>query len=130
MENHQNHKGEAEPDRENNQNQNNNQVWGTWEELLLAFAVNRHGFKDWDTVAMEVQSRATRLLATARHCEQKFHDLSRRFADQCNDGLTPPQQDAEAAGDNSDHVPWLDELRKLRVAELRREVQRRDDSIL
>ncbi|WVY99686.1 hypothetical protein V8G54_025756 [Vigna mungo] len=130
MENHQNHRGEAEPDRENNQNQNNNQVWGTWEELLLAFAVNRHGFKDWDTVAMEVQSRATRLLATARHCEQKFHDLSRRFADQCNDGLTPPQQDAEAAGDNSDHVPWLDELRKLRVAELRREVQRRNDSIL
>ncbi|XP_047163623.1 uncharacterized protein LOC124833246 isoform X2 [Vigna umbellata] len=130
MENHQNHKGEAEPDRENNQNQNNNQAWGTWEELLLAFAVNRHGFKDWDTVAMEVQSRATRLLATARHCEQKFHDLSRRFADQCNDGVTPPQHDGEATGDNSDHVPWLDELRKLRVDELRREVQRRDDSIM
>ncbi|CAJ1958375.1 unnamed protein product [Sphenostylis stenocarpa] len=128
MENHQNHKAEPEPDRD--KNHHHNQAWGTWEELLLACAVNRHGFKDWDTVALEVQSRATRLLASARHCEQKFHDLNRRFADQCNDGVTPPQQNGAAAGDNSDHVPWLDELRKLRVAELRREVQRRDVSIL
>ncbi|XP_027341321.1 bromodomain adjacent to zinc finger domain protein 1A isoform X2 [Abrus precatorius] len=128
MENHQNHK--AEPDAEQEESHHHNQVWGTWEELLLACAVNRHGFKDWDTVAMEVQSRTTRLLATARHCEQKFHDLNRRFADQCNDDVPPPCQNGAAAGDNSDHVPWLDELRKLRVAELRREVQRRDVSIL
>ncbi|TKY49524.1 Bromodomain-containing protein 8 [Spatholobus suberectus] len=133
MENHQNHKPEPEPNIEKNhqrQHQHHNQAWGTWEELLLACAVNRHGFKDWDTVAMEVQSRTTRLLATARHCEQKFHDLNRRFADQCNDDVPPPCQNGAAAGDNSDHVPWLDELRKLRVAELHREVQRRDVSIL
>lgn len=126
MENHQNHKPEQEP----NIDKNKNQAWGTWEELLLACAVNRHGFKDWDTVAMEVQSRSTRLLATARHCEQKFHDLNRRFTDQCNHHAPPPHQNGAAAADNSDHVPWLDELRKLRVAELRREVQRRDVSIL
>ncbi|KAJ1434414.1 SANT/Myb domain [Sesbania bispinosa] len=104
------------------------QAWGTWEELLLACAVNRHGFKDWDTVAMEVQSRTNRpnLLATAHNCEQKFHDLNRRFTDQCNDVVSPPRQNGASVGVNSDHVPWLEELRKLRVAELRREVQRHD----
>ncbi|CAL5184809.1 unnamed protein product [Lathyrus oleraceus] len=122
---------------ENHQNQNKNlnqdhhhqhHAWGTWEELLLACAVNRHGFKDWDTVAMEVQSRTNRptLLATAHHCEQKFHDLSRRFTDD----VPPPQQNGDAAAINSDHVPWLDKLRKQRVAELRRDVQRSDVSIL
>ncbi|KAG4398976.1 hypothetical protein GLYMA_08G149600v4 [Glycine max] len=135
MENHQNHKVEPEPDIEKNHNhrhqqqQHRNEAWGTWEELLLACAVNRHGFTDWDAVAMEVQSRTTRLLATARHCEQKFHDLSRRFAVQCNDDVPPPRQNGAAAA-ISDHVPWLDELRKLRVAELRRDVQRSDVSIL
>lgn len=123
MENHQNHKPEQEkPDIDKNHHQTTSS-WGTWEELLLACAVNRHGFKDWDTVAMEVQSRSTRLLATARHCEMKFHDLHRRFTD---DEQSPHQNGAAAA----DHVPWLDELRKLRVAELRREVQRRDVSIM
>ncbi|KAL2330890.1 hypothetical protein Fmac_018471 [Flemingia macrophylla] len=122
MENHQNHKAEAEPEIEKNQH-HRNQTWGTWEELLLACAVNRHGFKDWDAVAMEVQSRTTRLLATARHCEQKFHDLNRRFTDD----VPPPRQNGAAV---LDHVPWLDELRKLRVAELRREVQSSDVSIL
>ncbi|XP_061359826.1 uncharacterized protein LOC133303872 [Gastrolobium bilobum] len=127
MENHQNH----DPDQDL-EKQRQHQTWGTWEELLLACAVKRHGFKDWDTVAMEVQSRTTRphLLATARHCEQKFHDLSRRFANECNDDVPLPKQNGAAAGENSDHVPWLDELKKLRVAELRQEVERRDFSIL
>ncbi|KAI5445363.1 hypothetical protein KIW84_013554 [Lathyrus oleraceus] len=77
---------------------------------------------------MEVQSRTNRptLLATAHHCEQKFHDLSRRFTDD----VPPPQQNGDAAAINSDHVPWLDKLRKQRVAELRRDVQRSDVSIL
>lgn len=103
------------------------QRWGTWEELLLACAVKRHGFKDWDAVAMEVQTGTTlpHLLTTARHCEQKFLDLKRRFASQRNDDV--PDTDA---GDKADHVPWLDELRKLRVAELQQEVQRSDVSIL
>lgn len=123
-------------DMENHQNQNKNpnqdlQGWGTWEELLLASAVDRHGFKDWDTIAVEVQSRTNRtsLLATAHHCEQKFHDLNRRF----KDDVPPPQQNgdvAAATAEDSDHVPWLDKLRKQRVAELRRDVQRSDVSIL
>ncbi|KAL5098490.1 hypothetical protein RYX36_002817 [Vicia faba] len=120
MENHQNQNKNLNQDHQEQQHH----AWDTWEELLLACAVNRHGFKDWDTVAMEVQSRTNRptLLATAHHCEQKFHDLSRRFTDDA----PPPQQN----GDASDHVPWLDKLRKQRVAELRRDVQRSDVSIL
>lgn len=128
MENHPNQNPDPNLE-EKHHHHHHHQGWGTWEELLLASAVNRHGFKDWDAVAMEVQSRTTRphLLATARHCEQKFHDLNRRFANQCNDHLPPPRQNGDS---DSDHVPWLDELRKQRVAELRREVQRRDVSIL
>ncbi|KAI4333187.1 hypothetical protein L6164_018025 [Bauhinia variegata] len=110
---------------EKHNNQEKKQTWGTWEELLLASAVNRHGFKDWDTIAMEVQTRTTlpHLLTTARNCEQKFQDLKRRFTTQCNN-------DVPNGTDKVDHVPWLEELRKLRVAELRREVQRYDVSIL
>lgn len=97
----------------------NQSSWGTKEEFLLACAVNRHGLKDWDAVAMEIQKFLT---TTAHHCEQKFLDLKRRFA---------AQRDGDDDGEkSSDHVPWLDELRKLRVAELQQEVQRSDVSIL
>jgi hypothetical protein len=77
---------------------------------------------------MEVQSRTNRptLLATAHHCEQKFHDLNRRFTDE----VPPPQQNGDSADVDSDHVPWLEKLRKQRVVELRRDVQRSDASIL
>jgi hypothetical protein len=126
MENHQNQTKNPEQDLDNKQQ--HQEGWGTWEELLLACAVNRHGFKDWDTVAMEVQSRTNRptLLATAHHCEQKFHDLNRRFTDE----VPPPQQNGDSADVDSDHVPWLEKLRKQRVVELRRDVQRSDASIL
>ncbi|WJX72200.1 hypothetical protein P8452_56102 [Trifolium repens] len=126
MENHQNQTKNPEQDLDNKQQ--HQEGWGTWEELLLACAVNRHGFKDWDTVAMEVQSRTNRptLLATAYHCEQKFHDLNRRFTDD----VPPPQQNGDSADVDSDHVPWLGKLRKQRVVELRRDVQRSDASIL
>uniref|UniRef100_A0A453L499 Myb-like domain-containing protein n=1 Tax=Aegilops tauschii subsp. strangulata TaxID=200361 RepID=A0A453L499_AEGTS len=33
------------------------EIWGTLEELLLAFAVCRHGTASWDSVATEVQAR-------------------------------------------------------------------------
>ncbi|GAU47266.1 hypothetical protein TSUD_280880 [Trifolium subterraneum] len=126
MENHQNQT--KNPDQDLDNKQQHQEGWGTWEELLLACAVNRHGFKDWNTVAMEVQSRTNRptLLATAHHCEQKFHDLNRRFTDD----VPPLQQNGDLADVDSDHVPWLEKLRKQRVAELRRDVQRSDVSIL
>lgn len=105
-------------------------TWGTWEELLLACAVKRHGFKDWNSVAMEVQARSSlpHLLTTARNCELKFQDLKRRFTSFQNDAVL--NQNGVGIADKVDSaVPWVDELRKLRVAELRREVQRYDVSI-
>ncbi|KAI3446427.1 hypothetical protein Pfo_003092 [Paulownia fortunei] len=102
--------------------------WGTWEELLLAFAVNRHGTGAWDSIASELQKRTsdTSLSLTAHNCRLKYLDLKRRFVAP-NDDL-----DDDARGDKSnveESVPLLEELRKLRVAELRREVQRYDLNI-
>ncbi|XAR68582.1 hypothetical protein NMG60_11003760 [Bertholletia excelsa] len=104
--------------------------WGTWEELLLACAVHRYGTKCWDSVAVEIQKRSPTTglhhLLTPQHCEQKYHDLKRRYTPQ-NDPVSAPDH---ADDDKADSVPWLDELKKLRVAELKRELQRYDLSIV
>ncbi|KAL5976882.1 hypothetical protein ACLOJK_021217 [Asimina triloba] len=102
--------------------------WGTWEELLLACAVNRHGTKSWDSVAMELQNRATSPLLTPQNCRQKYLDLQRRFTPVV-DGAKTGGGDGEPDKDDKTTIPWLEELRNLRVAELRREVQRYDLSI-
>ncbi|EEF48833.1 glutamic acid-rich protein [Ricinus communis] len=89
------------------------QPWGTLEELLLACAVNRHGTKSWDSIAMEVQNRTSTLPSlTSQNCKDKYNDLKRRFMSQ------------------NDTSSIIDQLRKIRVEELRREVQRRDVSIV
>ena len=109
---------------DNNRNGDANQisqVWGTWEELLLTCAVKRHGSKDWDSVAKEVASRSS-LNASAHDCRLKYEDLKRRFDD---------DEDDDGRGNTDDRDGEIVErLRSLRVAELRREVQRRDESIL
>ncbi|KAJ9158693.1 hypothetical protein P3X46_024254 [Hevea brasiliensis] len=115
-------------------------TWGTWEELLLACAVKRHGFKNWDSVAMEVQTKSSlpHLLTTAENCQQKYHDLHRRFtttATTCNEHDIQENNNNNNNNDNNSgdkvaNIPWLEELRKLRVAELKQEVQRYDVSIL
>ncbi|KAF3955401.1 hypothetical protein CMV_019374 [Castanea mollissima] len=87
------------------------QIWGTWEELLLACAVHRYGTESWDSVSAELRKRSATTLhhvLTPHSCKQKYLDLQRRF-------------------NQNNH---LDELRKLRVAELKREVQRYDLSIV
>ncbi|KAJ4705580.1 putative DNA-binding bromodomain-containing protein [Melia azedarach] len=95
-------------------------AWGTWEELLLACAVHRYGAENWSSVATEVQKRSSRLqLLTPRSCQQKYRDLERRFA----------RNGAASLADN-ESIPWLNELKKLRVAELKRELQRYDLSIV
>ncbi|KAK9273242.1 hypothetical protein L1049_018049 [Liquidambar formosana] len=100
-------------------------TWGTLEELLLACAVNRHGTKRWDSVVMEIQSRSSNLPSLTPHnCKQKFHDLMRRFIDGFDGTDRCDESEMERL------VPMVDELRRLRVAELRREVQRRDVSIV
>lgn len=99
--------------------------WGTLEELLLACAVARHGSDAWDAIAAELRKRSAALHPLTPHvCKQKFHDLRRRFAR--NAVVSPPQNDDAS----STPIPFLDELRRLRVAELRREVERYDLSIV
>ncbi|KAL0725392.1 hypothetical protein Bca4012_039991 [Brassica carinata] len=109
------------------------QVWGTWEELLLTCAVKRHGSKDWDSVAKEVGSRSS-LNASAPSCRLKYQDLKRRFRDSVDDddggGRGNSEASAEEEEDIDGEITWLEQLRSLRVAELRRDVQRCDESIL
>ncbi|KAH7689421.1 Bromodomain-containing protein [Dioscorea alata] len=103
------------------------EIWGTWEELLLASAVSRHGTRRWDSVAMEVQSRipaSSAHLLTPLRCRQRFHLLQNRFST-----ATVAVTDGEPDGEPLPDIPWLEDLRKLRVAELRREVERSDLSI-
>lgn len=117
---------------DNNRNGDANQisqVWGTWEELLLTCAVKRHGSKDWDSVAKEVVSRSS-LNASAPSCRLKYQDLKRRFQDSVDDDDDGRGNNGAVAEDIDGEIPWLEQLRSLRVAELRRDVQRCDESIL
>lgn len=108
-------------------------TWSTWEELLLAFAVKRHGLKDWESVAMELQSRSSLpALLTAQICKDKYRDLRRRFINKNNsyhDEQFNDVIDDGLDGDGDVTIPWIEELRQLRVAELKQEVQRYDLSI-
>ncbi|KAJ0094908.1 hypothetical protein Patl1_17287 [Pistacia atlantica] len=109
------------------ENKNDAKTWGTWEELLLASAVKRHGLKNWESVAMELQTKTSlpHLLATAQCCKQKYHDLKRRFKDEQHEHEHEPEPPAKLVS-----IPWLEELRKVRVDELKQEVQRYDLNIL
>ncbi|EER99095.1 hypothetical protein SORBI_3002G248600 [Sorghum bicolor] len=105
------------------------EIWGTLEELLLACAVTRHGTGSWDSVAMEVQTRspvAARPGLTPHSCRLRFRHLHRRFSTVGSGG---EEADAEEDPDASAAEGWVDELRRLRVAELRRDVERCDLSI-
>ncbi|KAF0889654.1 hypothetical protein E2562_030135 [Oryza meyeriana var. granulata] len=89
----------------------------------------------WDLVAMEVQMRnplAALLGLTPTSCRLRFRQLHRRFS-VGSDGAAAGEEDEEdeaAEGpDASAPDRWMDELRRLRVAELHREVERCDLSI-
>ncbi|XP_051188431.1 uncharacterized protein [Lolium perenne] len=118
------------------------EIWGTLEELVLACAVSRHGTASWEAVATEVQTRsplAARPRLTPRSCRLRFRHLHRRFSvvvaaagadeaeEEAAEGLGHGEvEDPDASAADA----WLDELRRLRVAELRREVERCDLSIV
>uniref|UniRef100_A0A1J3IBU6 Uncharacterized protein n=1 Tax=Noccaea caerulescens TaxID=107243 RepID=A0A1J3IBU6_NOCCA len=111
---------------ENGENYPEKQTWSTWEELLLACAVHRYGTDSWDSVAAEIQKQnSTSRTLTALDCRHKYHDLKRRFSRKL---VSPGSAEGETVAEISS-VPWLEELRKLRVDELRREVERYDLSI-
>ncbi|XP_068667844.1 uncharacterized protein [Aristolochia californica] len=83
--------------------------WGTWEELLLGGAVVRHGTLAWEAVASELQVRTLHPRRfTPKECKAKYEDLQERFSG-CSG--------------------WIDELRKQRVAELKRDLEESEDSI-
>lgn len=105
-------------ERHETTSQQQQQQWGTLEELLLACAVNRHGTKSWDSIAMEVQNRSSALSSlTPQSCRDKFNEIRRRFT-------------AKNGAESTSLVPLVDQLRQIRVQELRAEVQRRDVSIV
>ncbi|CAA0829908.1 DNA-binding bromodomain-containing protein [Striga hermonthica] len=105
--------------------------WGTWEELILAFAVNRHGTASWDSVASELQKRTSdpNLPLTAHDCRSKYLDLKRRFPVAPNHVSDGGGGGDVKSGAEESAAPLLEELRRLRVAELRREVERYDLNI-
>ncbi|XP_021728875.1 DNA ligase 1-like [Chenopodium quinoa] len=120
------------------------QAWGTLEELLLVCAVNRHGFNSWDSISTELQKRIKHSSLdkndvvndaiegggegtvdgsfSSGNCRKKYVHLKRRFEEAA-------EETVEEAGE--EHlVRMVDELRKLRVEELKREVHRHDVSIV
>ncbi|KAF0898019.1 hypothetical protein E2562_001700 [Oryza meyeriana var. granulata] len=107
------------------------EIWGTSEDLLLACAVRRHGTASWDAVAKEVRSRSPSAVAfTPASCRLRFRVLHRRFSGG-GGGVTAENEDAggEEEPDAAAVSGYVEELRKLRVAELRREVEKYDISI-
>uniref|UniRef100_A0A0D3H214 Bromo domain-containing protein n=1 Tax=Oryza barthii TaxID=65489 RepID=A0A0D3H214_9ORYZ len=97
--------------------------WGTSEDLLLACAVSRHGTASWDAVAKEMQSRCpSAAVFTPTTCRLRFRVLHRRFSG----GVTAENEDADGGEEEEEPdaaavAGWVEELRELRVAELRRE---------
>ncbi|CAN6205765.1 unnamed protein product [Urochloa humidicola] len=81
--------------------------WGTWEELVLGGAVLRHGGAAWTAVADELRTRSP-CAFSPEECEAKFAEIQSRYS-ACN--------------------AWFEELRKQRVAELKRELEKSENSI-
>ncbi|KAK9921697.1 hypothetical protein M0R45_030199 [Rubus argutus] len=96
-------------------------TWGTWEELLLACAVHRYGTHCWDSVAAESAS-AVRISTISPPPHVNASSTT-------SDAALNHQNDAVCDDANSP-IPWLDQLRQLRLDELRRDVQRYDLSIV
>ncbi|KAL9321253.1 hypothetical protein ACSQ67_013092 [Phaseolus vulgaris] len=83
--------------------------WSTWEELLLGGAILRHGTDDWNIVATELRPRTGfPYTITPQVCKAKYEDLQQRY---------------------SGNKAWYEELRKTRVAELKRSLELSEDSI-
>ena len=90
--------------------------------------MRKHGTASWDSVAMEMLSRCPPAAAdslTPAGCRLRYRLLHRRFAA----GAGSENDDGDEEPDAASADGCVEELRKLRVAELRREVERYDLSI-
>ncbi|XP_042064466.1 uncharacterized protein LOC121808154 isoform X2 [Salvia splendens] len=84
-------------------------VWGTWEDLILGGAVVRHGTGGWNVVASELRARTLYPYAfTPQACKERYEDLQKRY---------------------SGSTAWFEELKMRRVAELKRELVKSENSI-
>ncbi|KAE9599295.1 hypothetical protein Lal_00044009 [Lupinus albus] len=83
--------------------------WDTWEELLLGGAILRHGTRDWNIVAAELRARTlSPYTFTPEVCKAKYEDLQQQYYGS---------------------MAWFEELRKKRVAELKKALEISEDSI-
>ncbi|KAK7252185.1 hypothetical protein RIF29_35966 [Crotalaria pallida] len=84
-------------------------TWSSWDELLLGGAVGRHGTQDWAVVAAEIQSRTTSTFPfTPEVCKAKYDELLKRY---------------------SGSTEWYAELREKYIAELKKDLKLREESI-
>ncbi|KAG6420620.1 hypothetical protein SASPL_117155 [Salvia splendens] len=89
-------------------------VWGTWEDLILGGAVVRHGTGGWNVVASELRARTLYPYAFTPQClcpvacKERYEDLQKRY---------------------SGSTAWFEELKMRRVAELKRELVKSENSI-
>ncbi|KAL8159464.1 hypothetical protein V2J09_001001 [Rumex salicifolius] len=146
----------ADKEKRDTPSSKDGEAWGTLEELLLACAISRHGTESWDFIALEVQKRATSRISackknslsnnfsnsfTPHDCEQRYRALNCRFDVTGGENDIPAVKDDGGKSDGENYVvgepdlreklPFMiDELRRLRVEELRREVERHDGSIM
>nr|XP_043606214.1 uncharacterized protein PFB0145c-like [Erigeron canadensis] len=110
--------------------------WGTWDELLLAYAVNRYGTKNWDSISSELRKRTpdpTHI--TPLHCQQKYSELNRRFnhtnqndvvLDDDDNNNNDVIDEVSIDNNNDNNIPWLKDLRRQRVLELQTQLQNYD----
>lgn len=101
--------------------------WGTCEELLLVSAIKRHGVNNWNLISEELKARAISLNVSPLYfseaaCKQKYAILRGRYA--CSSSSSMSRK-----GDLENDMYWFEELRKLRVAHLKRELEQYDGSI-
>ncbi|XAR59128.1 hypothetical protein NMG60_11014786 [Bertholletia excelsa] len=83
--------------------------WGTWEELILACAVLRHGIGAWEAVASELRARTLHpYLFNPEACKARYGYLQQQY---------------------SGCKVLLEVLRKRRVAELRKSLEESEYSI-
>ncbi|GJN32749.1 hypothetical protein PR202_gb21272 [Eleusine coracana subsp. coracana] len=106
--------------------------WGTWEELVLGGAVLRHGGAAWAAVADELRTRSP-CTFSPEDCEAKFAEIQSRysacnFLSSCLHSTIGNACTSFCFG-GTDFSAWFEELRKQRVAELKRELEKSDSSI-
>ncbi|KAL2642333.1 hypothetical protein R1flu_009920 [Riccia fluitans] len=103
--------------------------WGTCAELLLVSAVRKHGPLNWRLIALELKARAL-VLNTSPSC---FSEEACRFRYNVLKGKFASSSKI-SSGNMGDDVGFdggilVEELRKLRMSDLKQELQQYDSSI-